>query len=126
MQCANSRVRYGPSVSPPPGGHVIAEHPLLKPGIFPPWHLTAASPPARPPELHSPGLLPAALMVPRPLRETDRAEFLRVVTLSREHLRPCTGLHREGEPDAEFFDRHLEMGADGDHRGTAWRRVGVL
>jgi RimJ/RimL family protein N-acetyltransferase len=65
-------------------------------------------------------------MVLRPLREGDRPEFLRVIRASREHLKACSCLHREGESDGQVFARQLELCRDGDEHGTAWRRIGVL
>lgn len=80
----------------------------------------------RPVEVHAPGLVRTARMVLRPLREGDRAEFLRVLSISREHLARFSSLHRDGESDAQLFTRQLEMCRVGDERGTAWRRVGIL
>ncbi|HYE61178.1 MAG TPA: GNAT family protein [Phycisphaerales bacterium] len=80
----------------------------------------------RPVEVHAPGLVRTARMVLRPLRESDKGEFLRVLSLSRQHLHKFSCLHREGESDAQLFARQLEMCRVGDERGTAWRRVGVL
>lgn len=80
----------------------------------------------KPVEVHAPGLVRTARMVLRPLRESDRPEFLRVVRLSRDHLERFSCLHRDGETDEQLFDRQLEMARVGEQRGTAWRRVGVL
>jgi ribosomal-protein-alanine N-acetyltransferase len=77
-------------------------------------------------EMHAPGLVRTARMTLRPLRDSDRAEFLRVMRLSREHLERFSCLHREGETDDQLFERQLDMCRAGDQRGTAWRRVGVL
>jgi ribosomal-protein-alanine N-acetyltransferase len=82
--------------------------------------------PARPVEVFAPGLLRTTRLTLRPLRESDRFEFLRVINISREHLKPCSCLHREGESDEQLFERQLEMCRAGDEHGTAWRRVGVL
>jgi ribosomal-protein-alanine N-acetyltransferase len=65
-------------------------------------------------------------MILRPLRESDRFEFLRVVNISREHLRPFSVLHREGETDEQLFERQLNLCREGDDKGAAWRRIGVL
>jgi len=62
----------------------------------------------------------------RPLRPTDRQEYLRVVRASREHLAPWIPLNQAGESDDAFFDRQLAAAADGDRTGACWRRVGVL
>jgi [ribosomal protein S5]-alanine N-acetyltransferase len=80
----------------------------------------------RPVEVHAPGLVRTARMVLRPLRESDRAEYIRILNLSREHLQKFSSLHRDGESDAALFARHLEICRVGDERGTACRRVGVL
>lgn len=82
--------------------------------------------PFKPVEVHAPGLVRTARMVLRPLREGDRAEFVRVVRASREHLERFSCLHREGETDDQLFERQLEMCRVGDQRGAAWRRVAVL
>jgi ribosomal-protein-alanine N-acetyltransferase len=65
-------------------------------------------------------------MVLRPLRESDRAEYTRILHVSRGHLQKFSCLHRDGESDAALFARHLETCRVGDERGTACRRVGVL
>jgi ribosomal-protein-alanine N-acetyltransferase len=82
--------------------------------------------PARAAEAPAAGHLRSTRLTLRPLRESDRFEFLRVISISREYLRPCSCLHREGETDEQLFARQLEMCREGDERGTAWRRVGVL
>jgi RimJ/RimL family protein N-acetyltransferase len=81
---------------------------------------------ARPVEVLPHGLVRTQRMVLRPLRESDRAEYTRVLAASREHLRPWTGLYRENETDNQLFDRHIEMARIGDECGTAWRRIAVL
>jgi len=82
--------------------------------------------PARPVEVFAPGLILTPRMTLRPLREGDRAEYLRTIAASRRHLQPCSCLHREDESDEQLFTRQLEMSRAGDQHGTAWRRVGVL
>ncbi len=83
-------------------------------------------PVVRPVEVTAPGLVRTPRMVLRPLRPSDRTEFVRVISLSREHLRPCSCLHRDGESDDQLFARQLELCCNGDDHATAWRRVGVL
>lgn len=80
----------------------------------------------RPVEVLAPGLVRTTRMVLRPLRATDRGEFMRVIGLSRAHLQQYSCLHRDGESDGQLFERQLELCRSGDERGTAWRRVGVL
>jgi len=65
-------------------------------------------------------------MVLRPLRASDRAEYLRVLSLSREHLGRWMNLYRDSETDVELFERQLMMCRVGDERGVAWRRVGMM
>lgn len=72
------------------------------------------------------GLVRSARLTLRPLGETDRAEFLRVTSLSREHLRRCSELHHPGEDDDAMFSRQLRLTREGDAHGTAWRRGGFL
>ncbi|CAG0995575.1 hypothetical protein PHYC_02539 [Phycisphaerales bacterium] len=79
-----------------------------------------------PVEVEAPGLVRTARMVFRPLRESDRAEFLRVVQSSRAHLARWSELHRPCESDRAMFDRQVAMCGEGDARGTAWRRAAFL
>lgn len=62
----------------------------------------------------------------RPLRESDRAEFLRVIRESREHLAEFAALHRPGESDEDLFARQVARAEEGDRRATAWRRAAFL
>jgi ribosomal-protein-alanine N-acetyltransferase len=62
----------------------------------------------------------------RPLRASDRSEFLRVVALSRSHLSRFCPLHQPGETDAMLFERHLAMTDAAERLGRAWRRIVVL
>jgi ribosomal-protein-alanine N-acetyltransferase len=62
----------------------------------------------------------------RPLRESDRGEFLRVIGISCGHLAPFSRLHREGEADDQLFERQLRLCHEGDQRGAAWRRIATL
>lgn len=79
-----------------------------------------------PVEVEVPGLVRTARMVLRPLRESDRDEFLRVIQASRAHLARWSALHRPCESDRALFDRQLAMCREGDERGTAWRRAAFL
>jgi ribosomal-protein-alanine N-acetyltransferase len=82
--------------------------------------------PARPVEVLPPGLLRTARMVLRPLRESDRAEFIRTIQSSADHLRACSGLFIPGEAPDLMFSRQLSLCSAGDEHGTAWRRIGML
>ena len=86
--------------------------------------------PARPIEVVSHRLVRTPSLTLRPLMPEDRAEFIRVLFLSREHLRglvPMFAPRAEGVDDtpAEALERQLERTALGDRHGTAWRRVAV-
>ncbi len=84
---------------------------------------------SRPPtlvEVLAPNLMRTSRMMLRPLRASDRAEYLRVLNLSREHLGSWMNLHRDGETDHDLFERQLTMCQVGDSRGAAWRRVGMM
>lgn len=65
-------------------------------------------------------------LVLRPLRPSDRAEFQRVVAVSRAHLARFCPLHQPGETDAMLFDRHLALADAAERTGRAWRRIVVL
>jgi len=65
-------------------------------------------------------------LVLRRLAPADRAEFARVMNLSRDHLAAAVGLWRDEETVDALFERQLEMARAGDERGGGWRRVGVL
>lgn len=78
--------------------------------------------PARPIEVAAP---PPPLSL-RPLRASDRDEFLRVICLSRVHLELWLPLHRPDETDDALFDRQLEMTTTGDESFTACRRIAIL
>jgi ribosomal-protein-alanine N-acetyltransferase len=62
----------------------------------------------------------------RPLLESDREAYIRLLRDSLDHLTPWVPLHNPGESDDAFFDRQLEHARQGDETGQAWRRVGVL
>lgn len=59
----------------------------------------------------------------RPLRASDRPEFLRVVAFNRTHLARFCPLHLPGETDAMLFDRHLALADAAERFGRAWRRI---
>lgn len=82
--------------------------------------------PPQPVVVESRSLLRTARLVLRPLRESDRDEYLRVIRVSREHLDRFSPLHRPGESDDDLFLRQLELTETGDRNGTGWRRVGLL
>jgi RimJ/RimL family protein N-acetyltransferase len=96
---------------------------VLRPKI-----LSAASSlaPDRSVEVLAPGVLRTGRMILRPLRDSDRFEFLRVLSISRDHLRPFAVLHRGNESNEQIFVRQLELCRAGDEKGTAWRRVAFL
>lgn len=63
----------------------------------------------------------------RPLRESDRAEFLRVYTLSRPHLArfcPLSTDEHDQQPAAEVFDRQVQLALRAVETGRAWRVCG--
>jgi RimJ/RimL family protein N-acetyltransferase len=62
----------------------------------------------------------------RLLRENDRAEYVRVLTLSRESLQPALGLWHHAETSAEVFTRHLRLAWEGEETGRSLRRIAVL
>ncbi len=82
--------------------------------------------PLRPVIVESRSLLRTSRLTLRPLRESDRDEYLRVIRASRDHLDRFSPLHRPGESDDDLFLRQLELTEAGDRNGTGWRRVGVL
>lgn len=81
--------------------------------------------PARPVEVLPSGAVRSARVLLRPLTPGDRKEFLRLVRRSRDHLARFSALHLPGESDEAMFDRQLELTAEGDATGRAWRRVVV-
>ncbi len=74
----------------------------------------------------APELVRTPRLTLRPLLGIDRAPFLETVERSREHLEPWVPLQQADESDDAYFDRQVELCAEGDLRGTAWRRVAVL
>ncbi len=79
-----------------------------------------------PVEVHARGHERTERLLLRPLREGDRAEFLRVIRESREHLAQFAALHRPGESDEALFTRQVARADEGDRRSTAWRRAAFL
>lgn len=80
--------------------------------------------PKRPIEVVSHLLVRTERLALRPLAETDRDEFVRVLFASRDHLRGKVPIFAEpNEAPADAFERQLERTRVGDQRGTAWRRV---
>lgn len=80
--------------------------------------------PKQPIEVVSHLLVRTERLALRPLVETDRDEFVRVLFASREHLRGKVPIFADpNESPADAFERQLERTRIGDQRGTAWRRV---
>ncbi len=82
--------------------------------------------PAAPVGVRVPGPVRTDRLTLRRLDEHDRAVFLGLVKDNTAHLEGLFPLHEPGESDDAYFDRMLAAAAEGDARGTAWRRVGVL
>jgi len=61
----------------------------------------------------------------RPLTETDRPEFIRVIERSRAHLERFSELHLPEETDDALFDRQLALTQRGESSGLALRRIAV-
>lgn len=106
---------------------------IIEPKPLPPMtareQLAGMAPP-RPVEVISHRLVRTERLVLRPLTETDRDEFVRVLFASREHLRglvPMFAVNEGGveESPAEAFERQLERTKLGERHGTAWRRVAL-
>ncbi len=74
----------------------------------------------------TPGHVTTPRLTLRPLVESDRAGFLEVVRANESHLEHSIPLYEPGETPDAYFDRMCLAAADGDARGNAWRRVGVL
>lgn len=62
-------------------------------------------------------------LVIRPLEDHDRAEFVRVMRLSRDHLARHMPLHIAGEGDEALFARQIRQRQAGDATARDWRRV---
>ena len=80
----------------------------------------------RPVEVDSNSMLRTARLVLRPLRASDRDEFVRVIALSRAHLDEWMPLHEPDESDDDLFARQLRLTEQGDANRSAWRRIGIL
>ncbi len=68
-----------------------------------------------------------ARMILRPLRESDKDEFLRVYTLSRPHLAawcPLSTDEHDQQPAGEVFARQVELARRAVETGRAWRVCG--
>jgi len=78
--------------------------------------------PDRPAEIHVAG--PPRFTL-RMLRENDRAEFVRVMQESREHLEQFSPLHLPDESDEALFERQLGLAERGETSGQALRRIAV-
>jgi ribosomal-protein-alanine N-acetyltransferase len=77
-------------------------------------------------EVLAPNILRTQRLVLRPLRASDRDQFLHMVDVSRAQLERWVRPHREGESDVALFERQLKMCEEGDRRGLAFRRVAML
>lgn len=77
-------------------------------------------------EIESPLVLRTPRILLRPLRASDRAEFLRVIAFTRNDLTGSSRLHGPLETDDQLFDRQVTMCRLGDDRGTSWRRAVFL
>jgi ribosomal-protein-alanine N-acetyltransferase len=89
----------------------------------------AAAPPEglrRPIVLRAPAEVTTERLSFRPLRPGDEAEFLRVLAVSRAHLRPWFPLNEPGESDRAYFARQLARAVQGDRDRSAWRRAAFL
>jgi len=62
----------------------------------------------------------------RPLREDDRAEYLRCQALNRDHFGPWWPERAPGLTDSDVFDEQLRRAAEGAQRGTDARLAGFL
>lgn len=65
-------------------------------------------------------------MTLRPLRESDRAEFVRVHEVSRDHFGAWSPLMPPGQTLDEFFAQQIVRTETAERDGTGMRRVGVL
>ncbi len=65
-------------------------------------------------------------MLLRPLCTDDRAEFVRVLTVSRAFFAPWFPARPVGETLDEFFTRQLDQTLSGIRDGTQYRFVGLL
>lgn len=58
----------------------------------------------------------------RPLVRSDQGVFIDALRRSRESLRRWIPLEQLNEDEFDYFDRLVDMGAIGDHQGSAQRR----
>lgn len=82
--------------------------------------------PAAPSASPVPPALRTARMTLRLLRESDRAEYVRAMTISEPHLRPWSPRRPEGETFEQMFDRNLPRGLKEFAEGRSARLVGFL
>lgn len=59
----------------------------------------------------------------RPYAEAHRDAMISLLNRNKARLRPVVPINRDGEPDAAWFDRQLELAERGRTHGDAWRRV---
>lgn len=90
-----------------------------------PRRLLARIAPSKAVEVVGPSGIATPRMVIRPLKESDRTQFLNAIKASRAHLERWIPLHNPGESDDEYFDRQWSLAQVGDRQGGSWRRVGV-
>lgn len=90
-----------------------------------PRRLLARIAPSKAVEVVGPSGIVTPRMVIRPLKESDRTQFVNAIEASRAHLERWIPLHNPGESDDEFFDRQWSLAQVGDRQGGSWRRVGV-
>jgi len=77
-------------------------------------------------EIESGSVLRTSRLVLRPLRASDREQWIALVQSSREDLDRYAPLHAPGESDLELFERQLALTEQGESTGMHWRRVAVL
>ena len=82
--------------------------------------------PAAAVEVASWGVLRTARMVLRPLAVTDREAYLAAVRRTRDDLDRCVALYREGESDAQMFERQVALARPSPGAAEHVRLVGVL
>lgn len=101
--------------------------------MMPPEQRTASEPragiasltPTRPVEVLPAETIRTARLILRPIVASDRAEFVRVIEASREHLSRFSPLHMPGENDDDLFDRQLALTTEGEETGRACRRIAL-
>ncbi|MBX3364502.1 MAG: GNAT family N-acetyltransferase [Phycisphaeraceae bacterium] len=70
------------------------------------------------------GSLCTSRLVLRPLRESDRSEFLLALAGARGLLTEWMPLHEPGEDDEGLFARQVRLTIEGERTGSACRRAG--